>query len=48
MHISEERFGREVLVISVDFSEGMAVYPNLAKKLQKLDIGILSKSINPG
>ena len=39
----EQKYGREVRIISVDFSGGMDIYPNLAEQLQDLDIGILSK-----
>ena len=42
-HRIEEQYGREVRIISVDFSGGMDIYPNLAEQLQDLDIGVLSK-----
>ena len=40
---NEEKYNREVRTISVDFSDGMRIYPNLAEQLQDLDIGVLSK-----
>ena len=40
---AEQKYGREVLVIPVDFSDGMEIYPNLAEQLKDLDIGVLSK-----
>ena len=44
MHaLTEEKYGREVVVIPVDFSDGMEVYPNIAEQLKDLDIGVLSK-----
>ena len=42
-HHIEQQYGREVRIISADFSGGMEIYPNLAEQLQDLDIGILSK-----
>ena len=39
----EQKYSREVLVISVNFSDGMEIYPNIAEQLQDLDVGILSK-----
>ena len=38
---TEEKYGREVHIISVDFTKGRGIYPNLAKRMQDLDIGIL-------
>ena len=44
MHVlTEEKYGHEVVVIPVDFSDGMEVYPNIAEQLKDLDIGVLSK-----
>ena len=42
---AEEKYCREVLIIPVDFSEGLGIYPNLAEQLKDLDIGTLG-SIN--
>ena len=39
----EEKYHREVVVIPVDFSDGLEIYPNIAKQLQDLEVGILSK-----
>ena len=39
----EQKYNCEVVVIPVDFSDGMEIYPNIAERLQDLDIGILSK-----
>ena len=36
-------YGREVLVIPVDFTEGQQVYEDIAKQLADLDIGVLGK-----
>ena len=41
--LTEEKYGREVVVVPVDFSDGMEVYPNIAEQLKDLDIGVLSK-----
>ena len=41
--LKEQKYGHEVRIISVDFSGGMEIYPDLAEQLQDLDIGILSK-----
>ena len=39
---TEEKYGREIRIISVDFSKGRGIYPNLAnKQMQDLDIGTL-------
>ena len=40
---TEEKYQREVRIISVDFSEGKNIYPNIAEQLQDLDIGILGE-----
>ena len=40
---AEQKYNCEVVVILVDFSDGMEIYPNIAEQLQDLDIGILSK-----
>ena len=37
------QYGREVLVIPVDFTEGQQVYDGIAKQLADLDIGVLGK-----
>ena len=39
----EEKYGCEVRVIPVDFSEGQELYPRIAEELQDLDIGVLGK-----
>ena len=41
--LTEEKYKREVVVIPVDFSDGMDIYPNIAEQLKDLDIGVLSK-----
>lgn len=40
----EQKYGRETLIIPVDFSHGMEIYPSLAKQLKDLDIGILGEN----
>ena len=40
---TEQKYHREVLVIPVDFSRGMEIYPDLAEQLKDLDIGILGE-----
>ena len=35
--------GREVRVVSVDFSEGAKIFPQIAQSVQDLDIGILGQ-----
>ena len=40
---TEEKYHREVIVIPVDLSDGLKIYPNIAEQLKDLDIGILSK-----
>ena len=45
-HIPEEKYGCEVRVIPVDFSEGHEIYPRIAEELQDLDIGVLGKTCN--
>ena len=46
MHVlTEEKYHREVVVIPVDFSDGLEIYPNIAEQLKDLDIGILSKLV---
>ena len=40
---TEQKYHREVVVIPVDFSHGMEIYPALAEQLKDLDIGILGK-----
>ena len=39
----EEKYGREVRIIPVDFSDGPEIYPRIAEELQDLDIGLLGK-----
>ena len=39
----EEKYGREVHIIPVDFSDGQEIYPRIAEELQDLDIGVLGK-----
>ena len=41
LNFAEQKYHREVLVIPVDFSRGMEIYPYLAEQLKDLDIGIL-------
>ena len=41
-----EKYGRDVRVIPVDFSEGQHIYPALAEQIQDLNIGILSMLIH--
>ena len=36
-----DKYGREVRIIPVDFSDGQVVYPKIAEELKDLDIGIL-------
>ena len=43
--LTEEKYGREVVVISVDYSDGMDIYPNIAEQLNDLDIGILGMQL---
>ena len=38
-----EGFGRECMVIPVDFSDGFDIYGPLADQLSGLDIGVLGK-----
>ena len=42
---TEEKYGREVVVIPVDFSDGMEIYPNIAEQLNDLDIGVLGMQL---
>ena len=37
----EEKYGHEVRVIPVDFTDGQSVYPQIEEKLKDLNIGIL-------
>ena len=39
----EEKYGREVRIIPVDFSGGSEIYPQIAENLQDLDIGVLGE-----
>ena len=43
--LTEEKYGREVVVIPVDFSDGMEIYPNIAEQLNDLDIGVLGMQL---
>ena len=43
--LTEEKYSREVVVIPVDFSDGMEIYPNIAEQLNDLDIGILGMQL---
>ena len=43
--LTEEKYGREVVVIPVDFSDGMEIYPNIAERLNDLDIGVLGTQL---
>ena len=43
--LTEEKYGREVVVIPVDFSDGMEIYPNIAEQLNDLDIGVLGTQL---
>ena len=38
-----EKYGREVRMIAVDFSEGQEIYPQIEEQLRDLDIGILGR-----
>jgi len=40
---TEEKYGREVRIIPVDFSDGFEIYQQIAEKLQDLNIGVLGK-----
>ena len=39
----EQKYRREVVVIPVDFSHGMEIFPALGEQLKDLDIGILGE-----
>ena len=41
--LTEEKYGRESLVIPVDFSGDFDLYAPLADRLSQLDIGVLGK-----
>ena len=41
----QEKYGREVLVVPVDFTHGKNVYTSLAEKLETLDIGVLVNNV---
>lgn len=49
MSLLEEVYGRKTHTIRVDFNEGHCIYPEIAKGLQDLEIGILgiSTRVNP-
>ena len=40
-----EGYGRETLIIPVDFSEGLAIYPRLSDQLKNLKIGVLVNNV---
>ncbi|MCG8625005.1 MAG: hypothetical protein MJE68_23770 [Proteobacteria bacterium] len=42
---TEEKYGREVVVISIDFSDGMEIYPNIAEQLNDLEISVLGMQL---
>ena len=41
----EQKYNCEVVVIPVDFSDGMEIYPNIAEQLNDLDIGVLGMQL---
>ena len=41
----KEKYGREVRIIPVDFSEGPELYPHIAEELHDLDIGVLVNNV---
>ena len=43
--LAEEKYSREAVVIPVDFSDGLEIYPNIAEQLKDLDIGVLGKLV---
>ena len=43
--LTEEKYGCEVVVIPIDFSDGMEIYPNIAEQLNDLDIGVLGMQL---
>ena len=43
---TEEKYGREVRTIPVDFSGGFEIYPQIAENLQDLDIGVLGEGLH--
>jgi len=46
---TEEKYGSEVHIIPVDFSDGFEIYAQIAEKLQDLDIGVLGEElVSPG
>ncbi len=40
-----ERYGREVRVLSVDFSQGQQVYDDIQAEISDLDVAILGEYI---
>ena len=42
---TEEKYGREVRIIPVDFSGGSEIYPQIAENLQDLEIGVLGEGL---
>jgi len=45
--VLEEKYGRETLVVPVDFSKGLEIYSEIANQISHLDVGMLSKSVEP-
>ena len=43
--LTEEKYDHEVVVIPVDFSDGMEIYPNIAEQLNDLNIGVLGMQL---
>ena len=44
--LSEEKYPVEVMILAVDFLSGQEVYPQIAEKIQDLDIGVLGKNLS--
>ena len=44
--LSEEKYPVEVMILAVDFLSGQEVYPQIAEKIQALDIGVLGKNLS--
>jgi hypothetical protein len=44
--LTEEKYDHEVVVIPVDFSDGLEIYPNITEQLNDLDIGILGVQLH--
>jgi hypothetical protein len=43
--LTGEKYGDEVVVIPVDLSDGMEIYPDIAEQLNDLDIGVLGTQL---